>query len=289
MDHVIRAGTSALDGSGLELRTIYSANLIEYDWRGYDSKRVAETERDKWLVELGVEPPKPEMHAVRIVRCPQCGATDAGDVEDAFELARMSCGACGFVEWADDEEIKDDWNAEIEIRKDDRELPPFVAPLPPKRSGGFELRGGGVLVHRRAGYSITIPGDPWRAIVHGTDSAIFGGVRVWFEIVVRIQDYYFERTAEALARREIEDVVKRRAIPGTVPAIVTDPKWLRTSYPRPITDDPDETEVLYVSVKPGAKEHDWSAAFVTVRYAHHKGGRDAIDALCAELMASQRF
>jgi hypothetical protein len=69
------------------------------------------------------------MPTYTIVRCPKCGSTDAGEDGGAYEFTHMRCGACGFNEYCDHYQIKDDWNVEIDLAPGTMRLPKQVAPL----------------------------------------------------------------------------------------------------------------------------------------------------------------
>jgi DNA-directed RNA polymerase subunit RPC12/RpoP len=70
---------------------------------------------------------------VTIVRCPRCGATDAGadEARSYYELTYMRCNGCGEGGLVDEWQIKDEWNVEIELAADATGLPSHVAPLKP--------------------------------------------------------------------------------------------------------------------------------------------------------------
>jgi len=72
---------------------------------------------------------------VRIVRCPECGATDAGAVEaqSAYDFTWMQCSDCGNGGLVDEWQIKFDWNVEIELCSGE-DLPEYVAPLAPGKA-----------------------------------------------------------------------------------------------------------------------------------------------------------
>jgi hypothetical protein len=50
-----------------------------------------------------------------VVRCPQCGSTDAGEIDGMLEFTRMRCNSCGHEDLCDDYQIKDDWNVTIDL------------------------------------------------------------------------------------------------------------------------------------------------------------------------------
>lgn len=57
--------------------------------------------------------------SIVVVRCPRCGSMDAESVEDiGIEFDRMKCGSCGYSAICDLEQIKGEWNEEV----DDGEL-----------------------------------------------------------------------------------------------------------------------------------------------------------------------
>lgn len=66
------------------------------------------------------------------MRCPECGATDAGADESRSiaDLTYMQCNACGNGDLVDHWQIGHDWNLEIE-HVEGHELPEHVEPLPP--------------------------------------------------------------------------------------------------------------------------------------------------------------
>jgi hypothetical protein len=63
---------------------------------------------------------------VTVVRCPECGSTEAGADESrsAYEFTFMQCGSCGHGALQDEYQIKDDWNVQVELL--DAELPARV-------------------------------------------------------------------------------------------------------------------------------------------------------------------
>ena len=67
------------------------------------------------------------MIRVIVVRCPTCGATDAGATDYIYELTQMTCGECGYQELADSYEIKEEWNVELWLPPGTG-LPRFVEP-----------------------------------------------------------------------------------------------------------------------------------------------------------------
>jgi hypothetical protein len=77
---------------------------------------------------VGCEPPK----RVRIVRCPECGSTDAGadESQSAYDLTWMQCGDCGNGALVDTWQIQFDWNLDLELASGEP-LPEYLPPLPP--------------------------------------------------------------------------------------------------------------------------------------------------------------
>lgn len=70
--------------------------------------------------------------SVTVVRCPACGSTTAGETGGAYDLTLMGCSDCGHSEYADEWQIKFDWNVKIVMPDEVTELPRFVAPLDPR-------------------------------------------------------------------------------------------------------------------------------------------------------------
>lgn len=145
-NHYVLVGVAVLEGATVRapsLALAVSKNLRESDWESYRSQ-LAEAAigaaRDATIARLcGLAPPLPETPAAQvpkeapewltIVRCPTCGATDAGATEHVYELSRMTCAACGHEELCDDEQIKDEWNVRYERPQGETTLPAFVTPL----------------------------------------------------------------------------------------------------------------------------------------------------------------
>lgn len=71
---------------------------------------------------------------VTVVRCPECGSTNAGEAGGAYDITEMLCGDCGHHEYADTWQIKFDWNVDIMMPDEETALPRFVAPLDPRDS-----------------------------------------------------------------------------------------------------------------------------------------------------------
>jgi hypothetical protein len=68
------------------------------------------------------------MPTVTLVRCPQCGSTNAGEDGGLYEFAHMRCGSCGHAAYCDEYQIKDGWNVEFELAPDAREIPERLPP-----------------------------------------------------------------------------------------------------------------------------------------------------------------
>lgn len=68
---------------------------------------------------------------VTIVRCPECGSTDAGADESrsAYEFTFMCCNECSHGGLVDEWQIKFDWNVQDEMIGDD--YPEYLPPLAP--------------------------------------------------------------------------------------------------------------------------------------------------------------
>ena len=66
---------------------------------------------------------------VRVVRCPQCGCTDAASDESRsiVDISCMQCNGCGYSE-----QISFNWSVNLELPEDATSLPSHVAPLDPK-------------------------------------------------------------------------------------------------------------------------------------------------------------
>jgi hypothetical protein len=69
------------------------------------------------------------MPTFTLVRCPKCGSTNAAEDGGLYEFAHMRCGSCGYATYCDDYQVKDDWNVEVEIAPDAREIPERLPPL----------------------------------------------------------------------------------------------------------------------------------------------------------------
>lgn len=65
---------------------------------------------------------------VSAVRCPKCGATDAGEAGGVYEFTEMRCAVCGYSELCDHYQIKDNWNVSITLPDDATPLPAFLPP-----------------------------------------------------------------------------------------------------------------------------------------------------------------
>ena len=78
-------------------------------------------------MEVSCEPPK----SITLVRCPECGSTNAGEVESrsAYDLTYMRCRECGHGGFADHWQLTFAWNVEGELIGD--ELPEYLEPLAP--------------------------------------------------------------------------------------------------------------------------------------------------------------
>jgi predicted nucleic-acid-binding Zn-ribbon protein len=52
-----------------------------------------------------------------VVRCPKCGSTEAAadESKSQVDFTYMQCPSCGHGELVDSQQVKDDWNAEIEL------------------------------------------------------------------------------------------------------------------------------------------------------------------------------
>jgi DNA-directed RNA polymerase subunit RPC12/RpoP len=76
---------------------------------------------------VSCEPPR----RVTLVRCPECGSTDAGadESQSAYDFTYMRCNECGHGGFADHWQIRFDWNVEGELIGD--ELPEYLQPLAP--------------------------------------------------------------------------------------------------------------------------------------------------------------
>lgn len=161
-EHHIYAGQAAYAaGRPLTLDVVdRSVNLSELESEHYDRDRIVQDIRAKRTAELlGVALPLPsgELERVKaivdanarqanarasasapsvrtVVRCPRCGATDAGATDFFFEVKQMTCRVCGHQALADDDEIGAEWNARITLSADVEALPPFVAPLAREQS-----------------------------------------------------------------------------------------------------------------------------------------------------------
>ncbi|MEO7094013.1 MAG: hypothetical protein ABI175_12235 [Polyangiales bacterium] len=292
-DHYVLVGTAVLESGNvlgaIELKTAASTTIREPDWPRYRASRVTEEVRDARLVELGVEPPPPEMVDVRMVRCPLCGSTDAGSIDHWIEVACMSCGVCGHTEWQDDQQIKDDWNVTLSQRKDERQLPPFAPPLASPEPG-FELRDH-VLVHPASGYAITLPDDARQSGARGAQVAFFEIAR-WVELVVRAHGFYTTDEIAPRMRLDLETNARRRAIKGaTLDVLDAGPRGIYVLYPRriPADDFEDTIEMLWLTVKPRDVPHYYDAVFFHARYPKRRLDAAAFEALRTSLFASQTY
>lgn len=253
-NHYVLIGTALLEGETpgeITLKAAVNTYIREADWSRYETGPVVEEVRDQVLGELGVSPPKPDMETVRIVRCPYCGSTDAGEIEALYEITRMSCHVCGHTELCDSEEIKDEWNVSHERRKDRPRLPGFVPPLATAEPG-FELRGAPgdetrLLVHPGTGYAIAVPGSPYMSASAGGQSAVVS-ILPYIQIVVRAESRYSELAAEALLRQEIEAAARLRAIENSALDLEAAPvppgatASMFVTYPRRVLDDVGDLE-----------------------------------------------
>ncbi len=84
-----------------------------------------------------IAPPSPPVRLARtsIVRCPECGSTDAGrdEVRSALERSYMRCLVCSFGEDCDASKVSADWHAEIGLPAG-ADVPAFVEPLRARRA-----------------------------------------------------------------------------------------------------------------------------------------------------------
>jgi DNA-directed RNA polymerase subunit RPC12/RpoP len=66
---------------------------------------------------------------VTIVRCPECGATDAcaDESQSAYEFTFMHCNDCGHGRLVDEWQIKFNWNVQDEMIGND--YPEYLEPL----------------------------------------------------------------------------------------------------------------------------------------------------------------
>jgi hypothetical protein len=292
-DHYVLVGTAVLESGNvlgaIELKTAVSGTIREYDWPRYRASRVTEEVRNARLVELGVEPPPPEMVDVRMVRCPLCGSTDAASIDHSIEVACMSCGVCGHTEWQDDQQIKDDWNITLSQRKDERPLPPFAPPLASPEPG-FELRDH-VLVHPASGYAIALPDKTRQIGVRGAQVAFFE-IATWVEIVVRAHAFYCTDEIAPRMRQELETSARRRSVEGaTLDVIDAGARGIYVLYPRriPADDFEDTIEMLWLTVKPREVPQYYDAVFFHARYPKRRLDAATFEVLRTSLFASQTY
>lgn len=161
------------------------------------------------------------MEQMTIVRCPRCGATDAGAVDHLIEITRMSCGVCGHLSLCDNEDIKDEWNVSHLQPTEAQGLPAFVPALTPS-DRGFDMRGEAgeqvrLLVHGSSGFAIALPGRPRWIGPRGTDSAVIAADAM--QIIVRRERYHSEDPA-LLMRRELAQTARWRSLAGSDVEIV---------------------------------------------------------------------
>ena len=138
-EHHIYTGQAAYaPGRPLTLDVVdRSVHLSELESEHYDRDRVVQDIRARRTAELlgeALPPPGGELERVRaiveanareanarpgasapsvrdVVRCPRCGATDAGATDFFFEVTQMTCRVCGHQALADDDEIGAEWSA----------------------------------------------------------------------------------------------------------------------------------------------------------------------------------
>lgn len=126
-EHDIFVGWVVVEGTRIvhhELTHPLSSNLRESETEDYRPGDVRDQLRDTTLAKLRA--PRTE----RVIRCPECGSTDAGEVGGVADLAKMKCQSCGHWRMQDNYEIYDDWEVPCELADAFADPPPFLPPLP---------------------------------------------------------------------------------------------------------------------------------------------------------------
>jgi hypothetical protein len=66
---------------------------------------------------------------VTLVRCPECGSTNAGEDGGAYEFAFMRCGSCGYSTYCDHYQVIESWNVDVDLPPDATAIPERLPPL----------------------------------------------------------------------------------------------------------------------------------------------------------------